>query len=193
MKKLEKVSLTGQANIDKYLITKPDLLEPWPDKTSQLLTYRYLNNHLEPQVYKQVLETNYSENYDSIVDCYIRENTNKNNLRECIKSLLDHIVYQTSVEIVKDFTVSLTKNDIWTKDLVKILMKSPFAKETTQAYIWNLISFTEDKELLQPFTKHPWRDIRLILATSSLFLDQLVHDKSKIVATEAAKRLYRSS
>lgn len=193
MKELQNIYITGQADIDKYLVTKPDLLKPWPDRRSQQLTYRYLVYNLEPEIYKQVLETNYSGDYDSIVNSYIQENTNKNSLHEFIKELPNHIVYQTSVEVVKNFTNSLTKNDIWTKELVKMLMKSPFSKETTVGYIWNLVSFTEDKDLLRPLIKHPWRDIRHILATSSLFLDQLIYDKSPVVATEACKKLYQGS
>lgn len=193
MKEFKKIYTTGQADIDKYLVTKPDLLKPWPDRRSRQLTYRYLIYNLEPEIYKQVLETNYSGDYDSIVNSYIQENTNKDSLREFIKDFPEYIVYNTSVVTIQDFTNSLIKNDIWTEELVKMLMKSPFSKETTVNYVWNLVSCTEDKELLRPLVKHPWRDVRHVLATCSLFLDQLIYDKSPVVATEACKKLYRGS
>lgn len=182
------------------MVTKPDLFSVWPDNhldDTDMPVYEYLHYSLAAEDYKRVLEAYYLEGFETIIDTYVKKETGIKSFRELAPRAYRDATYarpstykmDQTYRNVSKFIDKLIRNSVWTKELVVYFLKSPLVKWETEIYVDNIITQTKNKELLRPLVKHPWLQIRKLLASRDLFLDELKLDKSKAVRQVVETRL----
>lgn len=177
MKNLKDAYLTGIEAVDKYLIEKPRLLgdEFYEYRSQKYIFYNYLNNILTSEQYKEVLETYYPEGYKAIVNRFAQDKG------------VSHVSYvfnyrqDYEMALLKNFTLTCIRADVYTEEIVEHLLWSHYTKPTTKTFVEELVKNTKNKEVLKPLAHHVWFQVREVLAENELFLDQLAHDRSKAV------------
>lgn len=178
------------------MVTKPDLFSIWPNNRlddTDMPVYEYLHYSLAAEDYKRVLEAYYLEGFETLIDNYVKKETGIQSFRELgsrtYQRSVDNINFDVASHEGRHFLDNLVRNSVWTEELVAYFLKSPLAKWETEIYLDNLIIQTKNKELLRPLIKHPWLQIRKLLASRDLFLDELKDDKSKAVRKVVETRL----
>lgn len=186
MKNLKDIYLTGIEDVDKYLIQKPKLLGDkfYEHKSQRYIFYNYLNSILTVDQYKEVLETYYPEGYKAIINQFAHDN-GASHISYLFTYRLDY-----EVVLLKNFTLACIRTDVYTEEIVEHLLWSHYTKPITKTFVEELVKNTKDKELLRPLAHHVWFQVREVLAKNGLFLDQLVHDRSKAVRKIAQEQLH---
>lgn len=167
-------TLTGIDSIDKYLVTRRNLLDFTNVRYSDLphnirrqislsvmTLWELLASELDPETFQAIIEKNYLEGYLTHLTDHAKKHGYKSlsdvlanqysDIRQEILNFTDHIVSSTN---------------LWSFEIVKLLTEQPRLfitasnKLIADQWISVILYKTKDVKILEYLEQHPWSDIR---------------------------------
>lgn len=172
MKQLTEPTLTGIDHIDKYLVTRCNLLDFTNVRYSDvkalhpimfdsvMCLWELLASELKPETFQAIIETTYSEGYLAHLTDYAKKHGYKS-----LSDVFDQ--YSDIRQEIVNFTDYVTSStNLWSFEIVKLLTEKPRLfvtadnKPMANDWISVILYKTKDIKTLEYLKQHPYSDIR---------------------------------
>lgn len=155
MKILKNTYLTGNPDIDKYLITtRPGLFDFYEEaKDSYIYFYALFNNELDTKEFKTLLETVYPEGFMAALNTYLKIDATSDTFSAFYEKI--DIVHERNIY---NFAITCVTNKIWLAEIADFLLKNPyniFWKRENENLVHNIIIRTKDETILNKILNYP--------------------------------------
>lgn len=173
MKQLTQPTLTGIDSIDKYLVTRRNLLDftnvryaDLPHNISLLVSlsvmplWKLLASELDPETFQAVIEANYPEGYVVHLTDHAKKHGYKN-----LSDALNDPYSDTHQEIIGFTDYIIRATDLWSFEIVTLLTEQPRLfitnnKPMANNWINAILHKTKDVAILEYLEKNPWTNVR---------------------------------
>lgn len=189
MKALTDRPLTGDDELDKILVFKPNLFDPYDKHVQEKVAlegtffYKYLKMCYDYKTFQFVMENIYAEDLTDLLaelskKTLPRREAKKTNGFQKYKDGLLYILDGSKFydEEEKYFIEDLIQTNSRTEDIVDALLKDQLIHDYRLDYVDLLCRYTRDKELLKPLVKSSDYYIRKTLIENKLFLRDFLKD-----------------
>lgn len=175
MKQVTQPILTGIDSIDKYLVTRRNLLDftnvRYADlphnirrqiSLSVMTLWELLMSELDPETFQAVIKANYPEGYVAHLTTYAKKH-GYNNLSDVLNDQYSDI----RQEILNFTNYIINSTNLWSFEIVTLLTEQPRLfitdnKPMANNWINVILHKTKDVAVLEYLEKNPWTNVRFM-------------------------------
>lgn len=205
MKALTDRPLTGDEDLDKILVFKPNLFDAYEKHVQEKVAlegtffYKYLKMCYDYQTFQFVMNNIYTEDLTDLLSELSKKTLPRREAKKTngFQKYKDEIVYildgsKFYDEEEKYFIEDLIQTNSRTEDIVNALLKDQLIHEFRLDYIDLLCRYTIDKELLKPLITSSDYYIRKFLIERKLFLRDFLKDPEPALRKLAQEKVKSS-